>query len=330
MENSKILKKLVFIGAGFILLFAIILGGLHILESTVFLNENDEKTPSDTSGSKTVEKDEIKYFPRQDITTLLLIGVDEDGSVQEKDPNMSSAYADVVALLIFDEKNEKINAIALNRDSMVEMNMLDENGRRSGTFFGQLAFSHSFGNGLEESCENTVWTVSDLLNGAQIDYYVAMNMGAIEILNDGVGGVTVNVTDDFSEVGKDIPMGEYTLMGDEAETFVRSRMGLGDSLNTSRMERQREYVKGFFEAFNAKMEKDSLFAVRLYDSVDEYIVTDCSTETLANLADKYGDYEFGDIVSPKGENVLGEKFMEFYIDEEDLGEIVLKYLYAPK
>lgn len=321
-------KKIILVAAGFILLFAVVFSGLHILESTVFHNE--EGTESNNSSSKTVEKDEIKYFPKQDITTLLLIGVDEDGPVQEKDPNMSSAYADVVALLIFDETNKKIDAIALNRDSMVEMTMLDENGRRKGSFFGQLAFSHSFGNGLEESCENTVWTVSDLLNGAQIDYYVSLNMGAVEILNDGVGGVTVNVTDDFSEVGSDIPMGEYTLMGDEAETFVRSRMGLGDSLNVSRMERQREYVKGFFEAFKAKSEEDSLFAVRLFDSVDEYIVTDCTTETLANLAEKYQDYEFGDIVSPEGENIRGERFYEFYIDEESLGEIILKYLYAPK
>ena len=328
MENNKNLKKLVFAGAGFILLFAIIFGGLHILESSVFYN--DEEPASEVSSSKGFEKDEIKYFPRQDITTLLIIGVDEDGPVKEKDPNQSSAYADVVALLIFDEKNEVINAIALNRDSMVEMTTLDENGRRKGTFFGQLAFSHSFGNGLEESCENTVWTVSDLLGGAQIDYYAAINMGAIEILNDGVGGVKVNVTDDFSEVGSDIPKGEYTLIGSEAETFVRSRMGLGDGLNVSRMERQKEYVKGFFEAFNAKMEEDSLFAVRLFDSVDEYIVTDCSTETLANLADRYEDYEFGDIVSPKGEYIRGEKFYEFYIDEDDLSEIVLKYLYAPK
>ncbi len=325
---KKDIKKAVLIGAGFILLLVILFSVLHILESTVL--DSEEEPSDDNSSSKTVEKDETEYFPRQDITTLLLIGVDEDGPVQEKDPNVSSGYADVVALLIFDEANKKVNTIALNRDSMVEMTMLDENGRRSGTFFGQLAFSHSFGNGLEESCENTVWTVSDLLNGAQIDYYVALNMGAIEILNDGVGGVTVNVTDDFSEVGSDIPMGEYTLMGDEAETFVRSRMGLGDSLNVSRMERQREYVKGFFEAFKAKSEEDSLFAVRLYDSVDEYIVTDCSTETLANLAEKYEDYEFGEIVSPKGENVRGERFYEFYIDEESLGDIVLEYLYAPK
>ncbi|MBR3611448.1 MAG: LCP family protein [Oscillospiraceae bacterium] len=328
MENSKILKKLVFAGAGLILLIATIFGGLHILESTVFLN--DEEQPSEISSSKTVEKDEIKYFPRQDITTLLLIGVDEDGPVEEKDPNESSAYADAAALLVFDEKNKTINAIALNRDSMVEMTMLDENGRRKGTFFGQLAFSHSFGNGLEESCENTLWTVSDLLYGTEIDYYISMNMGAITIANDFVGGVTVNVKDDFSEAGYDIPKGEYTLLGEDAETFVRLRRGIGDSLNTSRMERQREYAFGFADAIEAKTDENSLFIVDLYQEISDYIVTDCSVEILSSLAEKFENYEFMDVVSPKGEYVLGEKFMEFYIDEEDLDRIIMEYLYAPK
>ena len=81
MKNDINLKKIVLIAFGFIFLVVVILGGLHILESTVFNNETEE-TPE---ASKTVEKDDKKYFPRQDITTVLFIGVDEDGPVKEKD-----------------------------------------------------------------------------------------------------------------------------------------------------------------------------------------------------------------------------------------------------
>ena len=326
MKNDINLKKIVVIVFGFIFLAVVILGGLHILESTVFNNETEEVPEA----SKTVEKGENKYFPRQDITTVLFIGVDEDGPVKEKDPNSSTAYADVVVLVIFDEANKKVNAISLNRDSMVEMAVLGENGKRKGTFFGQLAFAHSFGNGLEESCENTVWTVSDLLNGIQIDYYISLNMGGISVINDAVGGVTVNVTDDFSEIGSSIPKGEYTLFGDEAETFVRARRGLGDSLNLSRMERQEEYLYGFINSVNKKMEESDTFVVELFEKSAEYMVTDCSLETLSFLVRKFEEYELCEIVSPKGENVLGKNFYEFYIDEEDLERITLEYLYVLK
>lgn len=327
MKNGINVKKIALICSGFLVLFAVILGGLHIMES-VFFNSVQESEEPETS--KTIERENEEYFPRQDITTILFIGVDEEGPVEEKDHNSGSAYSDAVVLLIFDETNKEINAIALNRDSMVDMPMLDENGKRRGGFYGQLTFAHSFGNGLEQSCENTVWTVSDILYGAEIDYYFSMNMDAISIINDAVGGVTVNVKDDFSEKDSDIPMGEYTLFGDEAEEFVRARMGLGDGLNSSRMERQKEYVFGFAEALEAKTDENSLFAMEVYEQVSEYILTDCSMDTLSSLSKKFAEYEFRDILIPKGEYVMGEKFYEFYIDEEDLERIVLEYLYVLK
>jgi hypothetical protein len=39
MKNGISLKKLVLIGAGFALLVAVIIGGLHIMESAVFNSE---------------------------------------------------------------------------------------------------------------------------------------------------------------------------------------------------------------------------------------------------------------------------------------------------
>ena len=54
------------------------------------------------------------------------------------------------------------------------------------------------------------------LPGLIIDYYVSMNMDAIGILNDAVGGVRVLVEDDFSEVDASIPMGITRLEGRQA------------------------------------------------------------------------------------------------------------------
>ena len=79
-----------------------------------------------------------------------------------------------------------------------------------------------------------------------------------------------------------------------------------------------------------KTEEHSLFALEVYEDVSEYILTDCSLDTLSSLSEKFEEYELKDIVTPKGEYVLGEKFYEFYIDEEDLENIVLKYLYVLK
>lgn len=319
-------KKIVLPCALIILLFLVVFGGLHIMESTVFNSEQEE---SAQSSSKTVEKDEISYFPRQDITTVLVMGIDDEGTVEDSGHNRNNSLADVVALLIFDEEKEKVNIIAFNRDSMVDMPVLEQ-GKRAGTVNAQLSLAHSYGSGLEDSCENTVWTVSDLLGGFDIDYYVAVNMGAIPMINDAVGGVTVNVEDDFSAVNPAITMGEFTLVGDQALTFIRARKNLGDQLNISRMERHKEYVKGFFLAFKENYAADSFIVSKLLEAANGYMVTNCSGNTIIGMAERYQDYELGEIVSPKGENILGEQYYEFYIDEEDLQRIVIELLYAPK
>ena len=81
--------------------------------------------------------------------------------------------------------------------------------------------------------------------GESIDFYVAMNMDGISELNDLAGGVTVTLEDDFSSIDPAMTRGTtLTLHGEQAETFVRSRMTVGDGTNASRMERQSVYAGG--------------------------------------------------------------------------------------
>jgi anionic cell wall polymer biosynthesis LytR-Cps2A-Psr (LCP) family protein len=155
-----------------------------------------------------------------------------------------------------------------------------------------------------------------------------MNMDAITTLNDAVGGVTVTVKDDFSEVDPTITKGEVKLMGQQAINFVRTRKGVADQLNISRMERQREYMHGFVKALQEKKD-DTSFALTTYDSVSDYIVTDCSSTVFNNMLQRYADYPIVELVSPEGENVMAD-YYEFHVDEEKLDDLILRLFYAPK
>ena len=326
MSKRTAAKKAAYSAAILVLVLVMIFSGLRILESTVFNRERGEETLV----SKTITRDGVDYFPRQDITVVLVMGIDQTGPVEDSGSYNNSGAADTVMLVIFDEKNEECRVLALNRDTMLEMPVLGIGGKQAGTYYGQLALSHTYGSGLEDSCENTRNTVSNFLYGINIDYYVSMNIDAISILNDAVGGVKVNVTEDFSQIDPTIGMGEVTLNGEQAINYVRTRKEVGDQLNISRMERQRGYVDGFLTAFRAKQEQDSSFVVTVYEEISPYIVTDCSGNTMANLLEKYADYEIVEIVSPEGENFLGNEYYEFYVDEEALDELIIRLFYAPK
>jgi LCP family protein required for cell wall assembly len=309
------------------LILMFLISGLHILESTVFHTETEQMPQGQR---KTIVRDGVEYFPRQDITVMLVMGIDQTGPAEDSGSYRNPGAADVVMLVIFDEKNENAKILYLNRDTMVRMPVLGLGGKEAGTTYAQLALSHTYGSGLEDSCENTVRTVSDFLNGIAIDYYVSANMDAIPILNDAVGGVTVLVEDDFSQIDPSITQGMMTLRGDQAMSFVRSRSGVGDQLNISRIERQREYIRGFTEAFEKSVEDNSQFVVTTYDAVYPYLVTNCSVNTISGMLSRYEGYEIVEISTPEGENVRGEAYYEFYVDEDKLDALILRMFYAPK
>ena len=327
MRKKNHLADIAFIGVVLILVLVLLYSGLQVLESTVLRGSQQEQT---ATTSKTLVREGVDYFPRQDITVVLVMGIDQYGPVADSQAYNNRGASDMVMLLIFDEKNEVCNVLHLNRDTMLEMPVLGIGGREAGTYYGQLALSHTYGSGLADSCENTRNTVSNFLYGITIDHYVAMNMDAISILNDAVGGVTVHVTEDFSQVDPTIGKGTVTLKGEQAIHFVRTRKDVGDQLNLSRIDRQQDYIDGFVDAFRAKQEQEAEFIARAYEQVSDYLVTDCSVNAISGMIDRYGDYTIGEVVSPEGRNVMGEEYFEFYVDEEKLDELILRLFYAPK
>ena len=329
MDKSDLLKRLCFALVCLLLIGIICYSGFRILEATVFLDKPEEsKEPAYVS--KTIEKDGVKYFPKQDIETFLIMGIDQDGPMTETAYAQTSAMADALMVLVFDKTKEQVDVVTLNRDTMAEIPALGVDGKSAGTTTAQLAVSYAYGNGIEKSAENTKKAVSDLLYGIEIDHYVALTMDAVKILNDAVGGVTVEVLDDFSAVDPDITYGYYTLYGDEALTFVRARKNIGEHLNINRMDRQAEYMECFYDALKTTLEENPEFAVDTYEELESYMVTDCSVTTMAAMLDRYNRYEMGEFIVPEGENREGEKYMEFYLEEEAFQQMVLENFYAEK
>lgn len=324
MNNRKTILKAVFMCIALILVLVILYSGLQILESTVFSQQQEEQTQT----SKAVVRDGVRYYPRQDMMIVMLMGIERYGEVAANAPN-DAPPVDMVTLLIFDEQTQKCDLLTLNRDTMVMMPGLNAYGREESTYYGQLALSHTYGTGLEDSCENTRKTVSRLLNGITIDHYYAMNVDAIAIMNDAVGGVTVTITDDFSHVDAAMIKGETTLTGQQALIFVQSRRNVGDQLNLSRMERQKEYMKGFVTALQGKLNESISETLSIYDTIAPYAVTDCSGTVMSRLLEDYGSYELGHVYTLPGENVLGDEHYEFYVDEEALDELLLELFYDP-
>ncbi len=327
MRKRQIAAKAVLVLLILVFSFIAVYSAIQIVSSLVL---SKYEIPGEEAAKKTVVKDGVEYFPRQDISVFLLAGIDRTGPVQTSPSYNNSGAADMLALVIMDDTNKNLRVLMLNRDTMLDVPVLGIGGSPAGTVYGQLALAHTYGTGMEDSCENVKNAIGNLLGLHAIDYYMSMNMDTVSLLADAVGGVPVTVTDDFSAVDPSIPLGETVLNGSQALHFVQGRSGVGDQLNLSRMDRHRAFMNGFVEAANRKMDENSQFAIELYEKISDYIVTDCSATSFSSLLDRCADYQLAEVISPAGENKIGDEFMEFYADETALEDLVLRLFYSEK
>lgn len=268
------------------------------------------------------------YTPKEDIETILLIGIDTFGEVEAQEGNRNSYQSDVVMLLVIDHEQQTYSMLQLNRDTMAEITVLGTTGERMRFETAQLALSHTYGSGLEDSCELTVEAVERLLLDQPIDHYVSLSMDTIGILNDEAGGVTVTIPCDLTSKDPALIEGEtVTLNADQAEIFVRSRMGLDEPTNIARMERQRIYLTAWQQQVKQQAQNDTEYAFNVITALSEYMVTDMYLDELANTANELTEYESNGIYTIEGESVVGDEFMEFYPDENSITEVVAELFY---
>ncbi len=313
-----------------LVVFALIIGslvGINLWEK--HLAEKNKIVTDISALDTSMEYNGQKYDLKEDIETLLVLGLDKYESPDEDSYN-NDKQADFLMLLVIDNKNQKCTALHINRDSMAQVDVLGVAGNKVDTVYQQIALAHTYGNGQEVSCRNTADAVSRLLLNVEIDHYVSVTMDAVPVFNDFVGGVEVEVLDDFNGIDDTLVKGEtVTLTGEHALNYVRTRYGLDDSSNDHRMIRQRQYLEALLSKTQDKAENDEQFIVNAASKLSPYIVSDCSGNRLQELMKKVSGYELTEICALEGENLKGDKFMEFYPDTRCVEETVVKLFYTP-
>ena len=282
--------------------------------------------------SETVSWNGRQYIRKPDLSTFLLIGVDQmDSRRAYNGQYRSGGQSDFLLLVVIDPQQKKINRIHIDRDTMADVTVLGVLGDNLGTSRMQICLAHGFGDGEHQSNQFTVDAVSRLLSGIDIDGYYAMNMSGISRLNDLLGGVTVLVEDDFSAYDASMTPGTVVrLHGEQTELFVRSRMPIGDEKNSSRMKRQQQFMKNATALVVERMDEDKAFFGELLDGITPYTVSNIARGRLINEANRAAKYTVGEILTPEGVHADGEDgFVEFHADEAALMQLALDVFYEP-
>lgn len=271
------------------------------------------------------------------VKAVLCMGVDRDGPMTETTLSGDGGQADGIFLLANDTARGSMKILLIPRDSMTEITKTDTswtetNGAKLGEVVDHLSLSYAYGDGREKSCEYTKQAVSHLLMGLKIDSYMAADLEIIASLNDEVGGVTVTIpTMGMEQADPEFVFGQTVrLKGEQAERFVRFRDTERDNSAISRMEQQKLYISGFFQAVKEKSRTESSITEHLFEMSQDYMVTDMAKDEYLKLAINALEGEGLTSASFKmapGTGTATETYDEYYVDQEALVPILLDLFY---
>lgn len=333
MNNKKKLK-IVLIVLGIILGLGLIFGIIAWIDSNSDLFEDDdyEYDMEDEPFDGIVELNGNTYKLQRDMKTYLIMGTDLSGNEDAVGEDYQGSMADFLLLLVIDEEAKQYGFIQLNRDTMVDVPLLNKDGTCNATSFEQLCIAHWYGKDKKASCKNMANTIRDeILGGMPIDGYYALNMASMQPLNHALGGVEVTIEDDFSKIDKSLKMGETIKLSDaQAENYMHFRMEVGDGDNESRMRRHRTYMNAVLSKIKNEVKNSGKFVAKVFNEMQPYTTSSISGKTVNKLGKHAGEMTDLGLFTPEGESKLGTSLSdgiphaEFTMDEASMEEIMLK------
>ena len=323
-QDKKRLYKGLGIAAGVLILGIAVIGVVLGMADHYRINSG-----SSTDSRETIRYKNETYVKKGNLETYLIAGIDAPGKVEKVTEYDGTGQCDVLAVIVRDRSTDQCKLLSIDRNTITAVKSLDNDGTYLDTTDIQISLAHAMGFDQQVRAENTVDAVSHLLGDQTIDGYAMVNMGAIQVVNDMVGGVTVTIEDDFSDIDPSMKKGEtVTLMGEQAEKYVRSRKEVADGSNQNRMSRQSTYEEAFKPAFRNKCAENSKFPLEVYHAMEDYMTTNISAKKFCRLAILMSDENQDEKVAISGTYGLDEdEWQTFTPDEDSLQEAILELFY---
>ena len=148
---------------------------------SVWEHKNSTVSAGDTEQTEQTDDVDTVYYggklyaQRQDLESVLIMGVDKYEDQMNDEGYSNNQQSDFIMLLVMDKTNNSYSVLHINRDTMTDIPTLDIYGDPSGSVYGQLALAHTYGKGGNDSCRNSVKAVSNYLFGVNRPLYCTYN-----------------------------------------------------------------------------------------------------------------------------------------------------------
>lgn len=272
-----------------------------------------------------------EYEYRDNLINILCLGIDKDEEMSLRDDNGNSVgQSDAIFLVSLDLENNDIRIIAIPRDTMVTLQKFDGNGSYLGSGPGQLTLQYAYADGQEKSAKLVASQVSLILGDIPINAYVAINLRCLWVLNDAIGGVDITMDDDYTLLNPEFKKGVTVhLSANSVENYVRGRDTSVAGSAYTRIHRQKIYMQAFFEKAKTVFKEDMTLPVTLMQTLEKDMETDITVDEAVYLLSEALDCSFleENMCTLPGEIQRGEKYEEYYLDEDAVEALVVELFY---
>ena len=229
---------------------------------------------------------------------ILVFGIDRN---ENRSKTANVFRPDTIMLASIDMDKKTVNLISLPRDSRVQIyNTGGLDKINSCFYYASLDMDTSKKNEeavFQAGIKNLKKTVSNVLNGVRIDYYVGIDMDALPQIADVMGGVTIDVHQDlYARNGHDrsrivIHKGEQVLNGKQLLYYSRYRMY--EDGDIGRVAIQQKIMKAIFNEF--KKQKSFSKIPQIYNLVSDMVLTDMKMSQIASIGYAFKDFDVENI-----------------------------------
>ena len=276
-----------------------------------------------------------KYQYNEDVINFLCLGIDKETPIESRREaanlaNGSAGLADAIIVVSINVESGKIRFLAIPRDTVTTIKVVGRGGKYIEETNMQITTQHAYGQNATQACELMVETVSKLLYQVPIQRYCSINLAAIPVLNDAVGGVDVQVLEDVEGGARTYHSGETIhLEGDMAREYIQARDCGVDGSSIGRLNRQKQYITNYFAKAKETVKNDLSLPLTVYNSLQEDMCTNITPEDIAYLVPEILGMSLNaeDMTTIPGEAIMQDEHLQYIPNIDQLKATIIDYFY---
>ena len=233
-----------------------------------------EPTPTPISEAELESMADLSFMKNR--VNILVLGIDRS----EERLESNSFRSDTIILVTVNFKTGDVDMISFPRDSYVKL--YNKNGKLIDPLDPYNKINEAFSRGgmmKKGGYQSEMNTVSALLGGIPVNYYVSFDMTAVKEIVNAMGGVDYDVDVEVRMNGRELHPGMQHLDGQGVLDYCRQRKGSSD---TARADRQQRMLKAIFNQMKSTGQIANI--PKIYKAVSDCIETDLSFEQICALS----------------------------------------------